>query len=267
LGEVIFVKGGFGLINLLFFDKRVVIGGKLPRHVLRIGGNGLSGGVYKDFDRKVNVVTPFTIPEHWEKYRAMDFGSDHPLVCLWIAVSPKGDWFVYNEHYEVNLSIDYHAGLINTKTGYDKIETTWGDPSGKVWREEFANPPRNIYITSASRDTGTSLSKWVTYGIDKVAEKLVKRLGVPSPYEGYERSEKGIPSLFIFSHCSKTINEFETYRWKERKDKSDVKTPEAPEKVDDDCMDALRYFAVSYRKPDNWMPDANDISNKNWSLI
>ena len=226
-----------------------------------------TGVVYKDFDRKINVIPSFAIPEEWERYRAMDFGSDHPLVCLWIAVSPKGDWYVYDEHYEVNLSIDYHAGLINAKTGFDKIEATWGDPSGKVWREEFARQPRNIYITSANRETGTSLSKWVTYGIDRVAEKLVRKLGRDLPFEGYQRSEKGIPSLFIFSHCTKTVNAFETYRWKERKDKSDIKSPEQPEKVDDDCMDALRYFAVSYNRQEAYKLPKDDVSLKNWSLV
>lgn len=228
-----------------------------------------TGVVYKDFDRKFNVLPPFQIPDEWDRYRTFDFGSDHPLVCMWVAVDPEGNWYIYDEHYEVNLSIDFHAGIINSKTGNDRIVATYGDPSGKVWREEFANQPRNIYIQSAVKDTGTSLTNWVRFGIDKIAEKLVRKVGrrPPTPEYNPDYKEKGVPSLFIFAHCTSLINEFETYRWKERKDGSDIKTPDMPEKANDDAVDALRYFAVSYRKLDEWRPDKNDISNKNWSLI
>jgi len=60
----------------------------------------------------------------------------------------------------------------------------------------------------------------------------------------------GQPSLYIFSTCTNTIREIETYRWKEKAvtQAQDLNSPEQPEKANDHAMDALRYFAVSYRK-------------------
>lgn len=230
-----------------------------------------TGIVYKDFDRSFNVINPFYIPEEWQRYRTMDFGSTNPTAVLWIAVSPEGDWIIYDEHYVVNLTIDYHAGIINTKSGSDQFVSTFGDPSGKVWIEEFAQQPRNIYITPATRDTGTNLTHWVRFGIDKVGQQLVRRLGRRKITPDYppELVERGLPALYVFKHCTNLIHEFETYRWKERREREsmDINQPDMPEKANDHALDALRYFAVSYRKQEAWKPGKEDLSLKNWSLI
>lgn len=62
--------------------------------------------------------------------------------------------------------------------------------------------------------------------------------------------------MFIFSNCINTIREFETYRWKEKSvtHAQDLNEPDVPEKANDHALDALRYFAVSYKKhtPVDW---------------
>jgi len=213
-----------------------------------------TGLVYKEFQREVHVIEPFDIQDSWQRYRAIDFGSTNPTAGLWIAVDPDDNWFIYQEHYEVGQTIDYHAGVINSKTATSNISATYGDPSGAQWIQEFAQ--RGIYITPANKEVGTNFNSWVRFGIEKVAERLKIYSGTPRPYLASQTNDegsndRGYPKLFIFSSCTNLIREFETYRWKEKSvtQAQDLNEPDVPEKANDHAMDALRYFAVSYSKP------------------
>jgi hypothetical protein len=209
-----------------------------------------TGLVYKEFQREVHVIEPFDIPEGWTKYRAIDFGSTNPTACLWIGVDGDENWFIYKEHYETGQTIDYHAGRITAGTNRDSIVGTYGDPSGAQWISEFAQ--RGIYITPANKEVGTNFNSWVRYGIEKVSErlKLVPGHSVSQASIQQRGGQGGLPKLFIFSSCINTIRELETYRWKEKSvtQAQDLNEPDVPEKANDHAMDALRYFAVSYKK-------------------
>jgi hypothetical protein len=206
-----------------------------------------TGLVYKDFDRQVHVIEPFDIPEGWSVYRGIDFGSTNPTACLWISVDSDDNWYIYDEHYDTGQTIDYHAGVINSKTKRGII-STFGDPSGAQWIQEFAQ--RGIYITPANKETGQNQEGWVRFGIEKVAERLKQIPGHMVESLSTLRVPAGLPRMFIFSTCTNVLREIETYRWKEKSvsQAQDLNSPEAPEKANDHAMDALRYFAVSYRK-------------------
>lgn len=228
-----------------------------------------TGMVYKEFEREVHVIEPFDIPEGWQVYRSIDFGSTNPTACLWTAVDGDDNWFIYQEHYETGQTIDYHAGAINSKDRRNVV-ATYGDPSGAQWIKEFAQ--RGIYITPANKEVGTNFNSWVRFGIEKVSEKLKQIPGriVSRGQAGDDkRNTQSSPSLFVFSTCQNLIREFETYRWKEKSvtQAQDLNEPDVPEKANDHAMDALRYFAVSYRKSNpTYVPSKNDVSQRNWNI-
>jgi len=239
-----------------------------------------TGLVYKDFQREVHVVEAFDCPENWLVFRAIDFGSTNPTACLWIAVDSDENWYVVDEHYETGQTIDYHAGIINSRRYSANVTQSFGDPSGAQWISEFAQ--RGIYITPANKETGQDNQGWVRFGIEKVAEKLkvipghYVNIRLDSKHGGSSISsdllrthQAGCPGLYIFSTCTNTIREFETYRWKEKSvtQAQDLNEPEAPEKANDHAMDALRYFAVSYKKQlKSFDLPPTHASQQNWSL-
>lgn len=205
----------------------------------------------------------------------MDFGSQNPTVCLWIAVDSDDNWFVIDEHYESAKTIDYHAGVINAKSKNYPIVATYGDPSGAQWISEFAQ--RGIYITPANKEVGTNFNSWIRFGIEKVAERLKQTPGKTNPNIPIEARRNQTnsqrlneePSLYVFSRCTNILREFETYRWKEKSvtQAQDLNEPDVPEKANDHAMDALRYFAVSYKKVEpKYIAPKDDISNKNWRI-
>ena len=207
-----------------------------------------TGLVYKEFQREVNVIEPFDIPDSWSFYSGLDFGSTNPTAWIRIAVDNDENWFIIAEHYETGQTIDYHAGIINSRRVGRPDIASYGDPSGAQWISEFAQ--RGIYITPANKEVGTNFNSWVRFGIEKVSEKLKSIPGHSVPRLSQMVDTGGMPGLFIFNTCVATIREFETYRWKEKSvtQAQDLNEPDVPEKANDHAMDALRYFAVSYRK-------------------
>lgn len=225
-----------------------------------------TGLVYKEFNREVNVIEPFVLPESWQIYRSLDFGSTNPTACLWIAVDSDENWYVWAEHYATGQTIDYHAGIINSQSVQGNVIATYGDPSGAQWISEFAQ--RGIYITPANKEVGTNFNSWVRFGIEKVSEALKAIPGHTVPALG-SKGQDILPKLFVFSNCTNTIREFETYRWKEKSvtQAQDLNEPDVPEKANDHAMDALRYFAVSYKKADKpYVFPKDDVSNRDFSF-
>lgn len=227
-----------------------------------------TGLVYKEFERQVHVVEPFQIPDSWTLYRGMDFGSTNPTACLWIAVDGDENWYVVAEHYSTGQTIDFHAGVVNANSYNGRVSATYGDPSGAQWISEFQT--RGIYITPANKEIGQAFNTWVTFGIDKVAQKLKVIPGRPRLHSERVESGPGVqslgsPALYVFNTCPNTIREFETYRWKEKAvtQAQDLNEPDVPEKANDHALDALRYFAVSYNKVVK-LPAIKDT--KNWRI-
>jgi hypothetical protein len=226
-----------------------------------------TGLVYKEFEnpeKGTHVIEPFAIPETFNYYRCFDFGSTNPTVCLWIATDGDDNWFVTDEHYEGGKTLDYHAGVVNSKSQGKSILASYGDPSGSQWITEFAQ--RGIYITPANKEIGTNFNSWVRFGIEKVAEKLKQVPGRVVLYGSHR--ENGEPSLFVFSSCVNVIREFETYRWKEKSvtQAQDLNEPDVPEKANDHAMDALRYFAVSYKKQTDDWDKINEGLKEKWTI-
>ena len=230
-----------------------------------------TGLIYKDFQRETHIIEPFDIPEGWDIYRGLDFGSTNPTACLWVGVDGDDNFFVFDEHYQTGETIDYHAGIINARTKRS-VSATYGDPSGAQWINEFGQ--RGIYITPANKETGQSQEGWVRFGIEKVAERLKLASGhvVPLLQQGGKSvpqwAQLGMPRLYVFSSCTNLIRELETYRWKEKAvtQAQDLNNPEQPEKANDHALDALRYIVVSYSKPTKYVPTTQWRDPKAWRI-
>lgn len=192
------------------------------------------GLIYKEFDRRVHIKQDFDLNLGWRYYRAMDFGASNPTVCLWIAVDNSDNIYVYNEYVNTQQNIQFHANVIAGKSMGDfPVIMTYGDPSGEQAMLDYGN--YGIFITPATK-VFSGDQDWVTSGIEKVRQALKID------------SQTGRPRLYVHSRCVNTIREFESYHWMELKSRGITK--DMPDKVDDHCMDALRYFMVSYATPE-----------------
>ena len=54
------------------------------------------GGIWND---KRHIVEPFEIPDHWTRFRSLDWGFASPFSVLWYAIDTHGKIFCYRELY------------------------------------------------------------------------------------------------------------------------------------------------------------------------
>jgi len=184
------------------------------------------GLVFELFNHNVHVIDPFDIPTEWLRYRAIDFGFRNPFVCLWGAVDGDGRLFIYDEHYEREKLLKYHAEQIKKRPGRFSCTVTDHDP------QDVAELRTHGIVCS-------NANKSAEIGREKVAQRLTVQ-------------GDGKPRLFITSNCVNMISEFGRYVWEPQRDGKSAK--EEPVKDNDHAMDALRYMIMHLDKSGFYMP-------------
>lgn len=220
------------------------------------------GLIYDKFDREVHLLGKAELPplEDMEIYRGLDFGFDNPTVVNWMAVGRcecgEEIWYLIDEYHEEGQTSEYHIGMILAKDAEFpassqgiRVQAGFADPTAAQQIKDWGE--KGLYLTPARRDPNTNLREWVGHGID-----LIKKMLSLCPI-----THK--PHLFITPDCPETTREFETYTWKEEKDEN-LNKPGRPEKANDHHLDALRYFAVSWRGTKQfYLPK----DTRDWSIV
>ncbi|MEG1773391.1 MAG: terminase family protein, partial [Oscillospiraceae bacterium] len=130
----------------------------------------VEGRFFPEFERSAHVIDPFSIPAHWRRYVALDYGLDM-LACYWAAFDPEGRGVIYRELYEPNLIVSQAAARILSSCPPDeRIERflappdLWGRSSdtGKSTAELFFEYGINLSRVSAAREAGwLCLREWL----------------------------------------------------------------------------------------------------------
>lgn len=227
-----------------------------------------TGLAHKNWDREIHLIPSFDIPREWQRGRGFDYGSNDPTASVRLAIDSQDNWYVercyknrsalIKDHALTILSQDYGLGFI----------PTYGDPTGAQWEKEFSE--HGLHIQSANKEVGQGFRGWVEYGVEKINQRLKPIIGhqVRTPSD---QIRENAPSLFILDtpENAALVREIELLRWKET---SEGKTlPILDENVDpdghSDLCAALRYFTVSYQKPQtSFALPQNDVDKKDWSF-
>ena len=199
------------------------------RALLHGDWNIFEGQYFSEFSPALHVIPPFDIPPSYRRYRTIDYGLDR-LVCLWIAVAPSGEAYVYREYCESDLPISRAAEAILARTPEgESVYATLAPPdlfarsqeSGRSKALLFAEYGLPFVKTGNDRETG-----WLC-----VKELLVGRAGVPR--------------LRIFSTCRELITTLPSLTVDPLRP-SDCRTE--PHAITH-APDALRGFAIYYARP------------------
>lgn len=89
--------------------------------------NVFAGQFFPEFSVDKHVVKPFDIPNGWARIRCLDYGMDMTC-CLWLAVSGKGEVYVYREFYIEGLTLSQAAKGIVQNESAGKIQYTVASP-------------------------------------------------------------------------------------------------------------------------------------------
>lgn len=188
----------------------------------------MSGLIYKEFNRDVHMVT---IPDltGYTVFRSLDFGFGHNAALGYFAVSPdQTSIYCYDGLYKNQLVTDQLAENIKLKDGTKYITGAWADSA----------QPQII----ADLETKGVHFDPVEKGADSVIKGIVNVAGLLKI-----RKDTGKPTLMFSKEIPWIADEFEKYRWVTSKNENSAQK-EMPLKREDDAVDMIRYFAMSYKK-------------------
>ena len=187
---------------------------------------GGEGQIFTDFNEAIHTCEPFTIPPHWSKYRAIDFGFKHPFAFCCGAYDYATDiLYIYKAYEKPGITINDAADILNEfeREHRDVYEVTWSD-----------HDAGNRAVLRENGIETTLANKNVTNGINSIAQRLKIN----------PRTKK--PRLIVFKDQDILIDQFYSYAWHESN--SEVTDKESPIKINDDAMDCTRYISYGVDK-------------------
>lgn len=219
------------------------------------------GLIYETWDDTVHLVDPRPIPDEWTRWWAVDFGYTNPFVLQCWAEDADGRLWLYREIYRTKTLVEDHAKRILREVQRcndccNSKETAHDCHACDQCRLEWIEPkPRAIICDHDAEDRAT-LEKHL--GMSTVAAHKGVSDGIQSVQARLKAAGDGRPRLFIVrgalverdgeldaakKPCS-TQEEVTGYVWDRgtaQQQAADKPPKEAPVKVNDHGMDALRY--------------------------
>jgi PBSX family phage terminase large subunit len=206
----------------------------------------MKGLIYTSFDRQIHLGDVPPLTQTWTYGRSLDFGFSHKTALLYFAVNDTGSKIVcYDGFYKQGVLIDELAEVAKTKRGNKQMAISVADSAQPLLIEELRR--KGVYFDAVEKGADS-----VRSGITKVKEKLKVR------------ADTGKPTLLINKELTWLADEFETYRWMENKADGYIK--EKPLKRNDDALDALRYYIMSYQPTSTNQYLTINKTNKNWQI-
>lgn len=155
------------------------------------------GVVYREFDAEKHVVEPFQIPCDWKRYTALDYGLSKPTACLFFAIDPMGNIYVYKEYYQRGGNVKEHAAAICAMAHDERLEINFIDPHAKD-----KDPRQKISIQQQYLEEGWRTKPWPY--VQTIGEKVMVEKVKVHLING---------TLKIFNTCLNTIREFGMWRF------------------------------------------------------
>lgn len=234
------------------------------------------GAFFTEWSRKLHVIRPCSLPEHWARFRVMDWGSYRPFSVGWYAVSdgelsqfPRGaliryrEWYGVRTHqdggFEPNVGLKLTAaqvrdGIVDRSRG-EKYVNDWADPAifsrdgGPSIAERMLPTKDRPGIVWSRADNARVARAGAMGGWDQVRERLI--------------GEDGRPMIYVFDTGGHLIRTLPALQHDELRPE-DVDTEQ-----EDHAPDELRYACMSrpYIAPkpkmeqdvDTSMPTINDL--------
>ncbi len=196
------------------------------RQLLEGNWDVAEGAAFVEFNPLQHVITPFELPLHWERVKAVDYGYAAESCCLWgIMDQNDGTLIIYRELYRKGLTGEELGSIITSMELEDPYSVS------------------GVLDTAAWARTGTT-GPTVGEALVRAGHKLRpadknRVQGKIQIHEFLKVQENGRPKLQIFNTCPNLIRELQSIPLSKNN----------PEDVDthasDHAYDALRYMIMS----------------------
>lgn len=206
------------------------------------------GQVFKEWRQNIHVVDPFPIPDDWRRIRGIDWGYNNPTCCLWVARDHDGRYYVYDEHFAAEQTLEWHAQRINQRS--------WNTTHPCYGRTFADHDPQNV----------REFQRW---GIHCTPANKTNVIGGIELLRRFLQSgSDGKPSLYVFSNCSNLIREMRSYHWPDSTGKGarERNPMDLPVPFDDHAIDALRYaiYTEEMSRGGGWEGKKVEKAQREW---
>jgi hypothetical protein len=186
-----------------------------------------AGQYFTAWRQDKHVIAPFAIPEHWKKWRAMDWGFNDHCSVGWYAADEDGHVFKYRQLYVREMLASDIAKLIVKLTGKEKIRYTVAGHD--CWQKR-----------GNDHTQGESIAE--TFGLNGVQLEMAdisRVVGWQRVKEYLQDAPDERPWLQVFSTCADTIRTIPVmiYSAKKIEDMDDT--------LEDHAVDETRYSLMS----------------------
>jgi hypothetical protein len=201
----------------------------------------VAGQVFTEWNAQLHVIKPFSIPQQWNKWIALDWGVNEPSAVGWYAQNEDGRTFLYRELYMNGTDFHKAFGVPLTPKRLSTIIQELGkDDGGYIIC--FADP--SLWNKIISGEGG----KGVQNEGESIAETMIKsglrmkkadndRINGLARYrEALSMAPDGKPWYQVFETCQDTIRTIPALPYDLRK-VEDVDTD-----AEDHAYDRDRYF-------------------------
>lgn len=203
-----------------------------------------AGQFFKEFSANVHICAPFSVPQDWRKFFALDYGYNHPASLGWYTVSPDGVVYRYRELYGSGMGYTQLAeDFVALTPENEKLDYGVGDPA--FWSKKGESEFGGEVLSGAevfSRRVRELTSK--DPRLIKADNARVPGWGVVREYmRPYLKDGRMMANIQFFSTCRNMIKTLP-------EQVHDDRIPEDMKKQDgDDCADELRYALMSRPTP------------------
>jgi len=200
-----------------------------------------------------HIVDPFDIPGDWTRYRSIDPGFNF-CGCLWLAVSPDEDSYVYRDYKGEQRTIGENCAAIAELSGDEVYHRSWIDPAAMGRKSESGRREIDLWNDEGVQVT-VAPDNAVRTGIEEVQRLLKARGGING-----ER-----PIHRVFRDCCEMLEERRLYRRADDAGKDGRDFKERVIKRHDHLMDPWRYSVVAglrYVLPKAKKPKAGTLGRR-----
>jgi hypothetical protein len=174
------------------------------------------GAAFTEFDPAVHVVSPFRLPDSWERFESMDHGANNPTAWYLWAADYDGNLLVVDEYYSPGLVSRHAPEILGRRAGgrwqlAGHTNVCWADPSVSQ-QHGLSRPlggPASILTEYADYGIGLSLANHDrAAGYLRLLELLhVEEGRVPPGWADVPGDVGGSPRLFVSPRCRHLVEQ------------------------------------------------------------
>lgn len=209
------------------------------------------------------VIQPFDIPEHWPRFDFADYGTTNPYCCLFGAVGPDKELYVYWEYYAPG-PLGMHLAVIKAQPdfkasrqeAYILDRSCWAQTQQASSTVDGQTLHSMRSVADLHQDEGVYPIPAHVVGDTVKVNAFYREWGTPvlneegKPVVGDDgKIVMTRPRVFIFSTCVNLIRELPGIKWAQKKLSAELSNdPERLVDRDNHAFDALSYGILYHRQ-------------------